>query len=133
MARQGFRFEEGDGEASGLTTWCEIDKDNTADYHQSDNTLDYHPVRGYNLYRQKNIQIQEAVFDLGLDLKVQKFMDKVKKGGVLNNFTMHHILGNAGHLVKVSRITLVHETQKMCMGATFSKVVMKGLDRSPVR
>ena len=74
MARQGFRFDEGDGEASGLTTWCEIDKDNTADYHHSDNTLDY------NLYRQKNIQIQEAVFDPGLDLKVAKFMDKVKKG-----------------------------------------------------
>ena len=66
MARQGFRFEEGDGEASGLTTWCEIDKDNTADYHHSDNTLDYHPVRGYNLYRQKNVQIQEAVFDPGI-------------------------------------------------------------------
>ena len=81
MARQGFRFDEGDGEASGLTTWCEIDKDNTADYHHSDNTLDYHcPVRGYNLYRQKNVQTQEAVFDPGLDLKVHKFMDKVKKG-----------------------------------------------------
>ena len=79
MARQGFRFDEGDGEASGLTTWCEIDKDNTADYHHSDNTLD-HPVRGYNLYRQKNVQTREAVFDPGLDLKVHKFMDKVKKG-----------------------------------------------------
>ena len=133
MARQGFRFDEGDGEASGLTTWCEIDKDNTADYHHSDNTLDYHcPVRGYNLYRQKNVQIQEAVFDPSHDLKVHKFMDKVKKG-VVNNFTMHHILGNAGYLVKESRITLVQETQKMCMGATFSKVVMKGLDRSPAR
>ena len=80
MARQGFRFDEGDWEASGLTTWCEIDKDNTADYHHSDNTLDYHPVRGYNLYRQKNVQTREAVFDPGLDLKVAKFMDKVKKG-----------------------------------------------------
>ena len=53
--------------------------------------------------------------------------------GVVNNFRMHHILGNAGHLAKESRITLVHETQKMCMGATFSMVVMKGLDRSPIR
>ena len=132
MARRGFRLDESDGEASGLTTWCEIDKDNTADYHHSDNTLDYHPVRRYNLYRQKNVQIQEAVFDPSHDLKVHKFMDKVKKG-VVNNFTMHHILGNAGYLVKESRITLVQETQKMCMGATFSKVVMKGLDRSPAR
>ena len=106
MARQG------DGEASGLTTWCEIDKDNTADYHHSDNTLD-HPVRGYNLYRQKNVQTREAVFDPGLDLKVHKFMDKVKKG-VVNNFTMHHILGNAGYLVKESRITLVFRRHKRC-------------------
>ena len=104
MARQGFRLDEGDGEASGLTTWCEIDKDNTADYHHSDNTLDYHPVRGYNLYRQKNIQTQEAVFDPGLDLKVHGCSWIRSRRGVVNNFTMHHILGNAGYLAKESRI-----------------------------
>ena len=91
MARQGFRLDESDGEASGLTTWCEIDKDNTADYHHSDNTLD-HPVRGYNLYRQKNIQTQEAVFDPGLDIKVHISSWKRLRRGVVNNFTVHHIL-----------------------------------------
>ena len=126
MARQGFRLDEGDGEASGLTTWCEIDKDNTADYHHSDNTLDY------NLYRQKNIQIQEAVFDPGLDLKVHKFMDKVKKGRCEQFHNASHsgkrwILGE-----RIKDHTGSGDT-KMCMGATFSKVVMKGLDRSSAR